>query len=97
MGFSYEEALHYYTSGGTMKPIEPTSQAIEFGLQTLQALTNSYAPTPFYARVDFVDKGKKDFVLMELELIEPAMYLDKTPDHVQKAFVDKLVSHLKSK
>jgi hypothetical protein len=33
------------------------------------------SPTPLYARIDFVRTGEGEFAVVELELIEPSMYL----------------------
>jgi hypothetical protein len=45
------------------------------GGQALDALPE----TLLYARVDFVRDDKNDFLVMELELIEPSMYLRTDP------------------
>ena len=37
-------------------------------------------PTPAYARADFVRGPDGQFLVMELELIEPSMYLRMDPD-----------------
>lgn len=46
-------------------------------------------PLPVYARVDFVRGADERFLLMELELVEPSMYLrmdDKAPERFARAF-----------
>ncbi len=46
------------------------------GQQALGALS----AVPLYARIDFVRDDEEDFLVMELELIEPSMYLRTDPD-----------------
>jgi len=40
-------------------------------------MTNT--PSPLYARIDFVRNDADDFLVMELELIEPSLYLRTDP------------------
>ncbi|NNE65555.1 MAG: hypothetical protein HKN33_03240 [Pyrinomonadaceae bacterium] len=56
--------------GGQNKSIEPDDEMLGFGCGVLKELPE----TPLYARVDFVHDNKNKPVLMELELIEPALY-----------------------
>ena len=49
-------------------------------------------PTPLYARVDGVESNGQ-FLLMELELIEPALFLDATPD-APSLFADAIAAAL---
>ncbi len=45
-------------------------------------------PTPLYAHADFVRDQNGKYLLMELEMIEPSMYLrthDKAPQHFAQA------------
>lgn len=39
----------------------------------------TFSPAPLYARIDFVRDAADDFVVMELELIEPSLYLRMDP------------------
>lgn len=62
--------------GGTEEPIAPPSGAIELAKAALAA-----APAPaVYARVDMVEDEEGQLRIMELELIEPALWLQHAPD-----------------
>ena len=56
--------------GATIQPIVPPQALPSMG----EKILNRISPTPLYARVDFVRTGD-EFAVMELELIEPSMYL----------------------
>ena len=56
--------------GGTLEPLVPGSSIVAFGEQVLDAAERDW----LYARVDLVDTGRGP-VLMELELIEPDLFL----------------------
>jgi len=61
--------------GGTTLPASPPEGAIALAEAALTA-----APTPaVYARVDIIRGNAGDLHLMELELIEPALFLDGNP------------------
>lgn len=55
--------------GGVIKAVEPQAALIA----SARSIENSLLPRPLYARIDLVRDGSK-FRLMELELIEPALY-----------------------
>jgi hypothetical protein len=59
--------------GGVIQPIEPTARLLAAGEKILQFVK----PTPLYARADFVRDENDNFALIELELIEPSLYLRK--------------------
>jgi hypothetical protein len=59
---------HYF--GGTIQTIEPSSKMLE----SCQSLVQKFAPDSLYARVDGVLIAG-EFHLMELELIEPYLFL----------------------
>ena len=59
------------TFGGTVHPLTPTPEIIS----AATAYINQFAKNCLYARVDAVIV-KKEFMLMELELIEPYLFLD---------------------
>jgi glutathione synthase/RimK-type ligase-like ATP-grasp enzyme len=61
--------------GGDIQPVTPEPQLLLRGGQALDALPE----TLLYARVDFVRDDENDFLVMELELIEPSMYLRTDP------------------
>lgn len=57
--------------GGRIRSIEPQSLLEQRAARALAAVS----PSPLYARVDLVRNAADDFELMELELIEPSLYL----------------------
>jgi glutathione synthase/RimK-type ligase-like ATP-grasp enzyme len=61
--------------GGNIQPVVPEPRLLKRAQQVLDALPE----TLLYARVDFVRDDKNDFLVMELELIEPSMYLRTDP------------------
>jgi len=61
-------------------------------LEAADRIMNTLDPTPLYARVDGVESNGQ-FLLMELELIEPMLFLNSTPD-VPRRFADALVAVL---
>jgi glutathione synthase/RimK-type ligase-like ATP-grasp enzyme len=61
--------------GGTFEPASPSAVAIEIGDQALAHLRE----IPLYARVDLVADPDGDPRLIELELIEPNLYLSTHP------------------
>ncbi|MFL6778632.1 MAG: RimK family alpha-L-glutamate ligase, partial [Sphingomicrobium sp.] len=62
--------------GGTERPCPPPDGAVKLALSALAA-----APADaVYARVDMVADGAGDYRIMELELIEPALWLQHAPD-----------------
>jgi glutathione synthase/RimK-type ligase-like ATP-grasp enzyme len=62
--------------GAEVRPVVPGKRLLLRGQQALAALTD----VPLYARVDFVRGDDDDFAVMELELIEPSMYLRTDPE-----------------
>ncbi|HET8955556.1 MAG TPA: hypothetical protein VFN18_07850 [Solirubrobacterales bacterium] len=61
--------------GGTFEPASPSAVATEIGDQALAQLSE----TPLYARVDLVTGPAGEPRLIELELIEPNLYLSTHP------------------
>ncbi|MGD8494669.1 MAG: hypothetical protein PVF05_00660 [Gemmatimonadales bacterium] len=59
--------------GGLITAVEPPAGLMARARRVLEALPEARAP--LYARVDLVRYPPDDFRLMELELIEPALYL----------------------
>jgi len=57
--------------GGIITQVAPSEKLLE----TSQKVFDLIKPLPLYARVDFVRDETDNFCLMELELIEPALYL----------------------
>jgi glutathione synthase/RimK-type ligase-like ATP-grasp enzyme len=73
--------------GGSTEPSEPPEGAVELAQAALAA-----APAEAtYARVDIVRVGVGELLIMELELIEPALFLDVAP-HGEDAFADAVLA-----
>ncbi|MGN6274946.1 MAG: ATP-grasp domain-containing protein [Solirubrobacterales bacterium] len=72
--------------GGSVEPAEPTPEHVELAERALSQV----APTPLYARVDLVDDLDGRPCLIELELIEPNLYLSTHPPAVD-ALADALL------
>lgn len=71
--------------GGIITAVEPTAKLVETAWRVLRSIPG----TPLYARIDLVRDAIDDFALMELELIEPALYfrMDKdSPGRFASAF-----------
>lgn len=62
--------------GGTWTPYEPTAEEIAFAERAVAAVE----PRPQYARVDIVRGNDGALQLMELELIEPELWLRSKPE-----------------
>jgi glutathione synthase/RimK-type ligase-like ATP-grasp enzyme len=62
--------------GAVIRPVEPERRLLECGSRALAALD----VVPLYARADFIRSGEDDFLVVELELIEPSMYLRTDPE-----------------
>ncbi len=77
--------------GGNIQPVT----ASELIVNSAQNIINKLPTIPLYARVDLVRVNNNQFALMELELIEPSLYLNKdseAPVKFVKAFVEKIES-----
>lgn len=61
--------------GGTATPVEPPAQAVEIAELALSALPAE----PTYARADLIEDERGGLLLIELELIEPRLYLEEAP------------------
>ena len=73
--------------GGSTEPCEPPVGAIALAKAALGAAPVSAT----YARVDIVRGGGGELVIMELELIEPALFLDVAP-HGEEAFANSVMA-----
>ncbi|MFZ5666512.1 MAG: ATP-grasp domain-containing protein [Pseudomonadota bacterium] len=62
--------------GGQSQAIEPPAAARDLALATLGAIDANL----LYARIDMVGDGQGGYALMEIELIEPWLSLDRTAD-----------------
>jgi glutathione synthase/RimK-type ligase-like ATP-grasp enzyme len=80
-----------YHGGETLPCARPPDGAIELAKAAL-----AVAPTPAtYARVDIIPDDEGTLRIMELELIEPALFLDHAADKGM-AFTRSILSHLKT-
>lgn len=75
--------------GGTMAPAEAEPQHIEIAQQALAQLNDP----PLYARIDLVNDLKGNPALIELELIEPNLYLS-TNQTAAERLANAVVSRL---
>lgn len=73
--------------GGIITAITPSAKLLNTAVKILSLIE----PTPLYVRIDFVRDHRDDFCLMELELIEPALYLrmDKNAPQIFAETIDK--------
>lgn len=78
--------------GGIFTSVKPSERM----LLRAKNIISKINPTPLYGRVDLVRTDDDDFALMELELIEPSLYLqvdEEAPDRFAKAF-DKRMKNI---
>ena len=75
--------------GGSEETAEAPREIQEAAARAVAALD----PAPLYARVDGVESGGR-FLLMELELIEPALFLGFTRDAAHR-FAESVAHHLR--
>ena len=62
--------------GATIKAARPEARLLQRGRQAMDKVS----PAPLYARIDFVRDDDGDFRVMEMELIEPSLYLRMHPE-----------------
>lgn len=77
--------------GGLIQTVEPPPGLTTMGEGVLQNIS----PTPLYARVDFVRTEDNEFAIVELELIEPSMYL-RHAEHAPHMFAKAIDEWLQS-
>ena len=77
--------------GGLIQTVEPSPDLLATGDIVIKYIS----PTPLYARVDFVRTAKGEFAVVELELIEPSMYL-RQADHAPESFANAIDRWLKA-
>lgn len=61
--------------GASIQAVVPEELLLKRGRQVMKTIT----PAPLNARIDFVRDAEGEFVVMELELIEPSLYLRMHP------------------
>jgi hypothetical protein len=71
--------------GGIIQSTKPPAHLSATGENIMKCIS----PTPLYARVDFVRTEAGEFLLVELELIEPSMYL-RQADHAPRMFAEAI-------
>jgi glutathione synthase/RimK-type ligase-like ATP-grasp enzyme len=77
--------------GGIIQATKPAANLLATGAKIMQYIS----PTPLYARADFVRTDDGEFAVVELELIEPSMYLREAA-HAPRMFaeaIDKWLPH----
>ncbi len=77
--------------GGTVYPHQPLEEEIEFAERAMRACS----PTPVYGRVDIVRSDSGEMQLMELELVEPELWMRFAPESADR-FAEAVVSRLKN-
>lgn len=75
--------------GGNIVAVNPEESLRSIGNAVMQQVD----PAPVYARVDFVRGPEDEFLLMELELIEPSLYL-RMNEGAALRFANALVKHI---
>jgi glutathione synthase/RimK-type ligase-like ATP-grasp enzyme len=73
--------------GGSTEPSDPPARAVELAQSALAASPAKAT----YARVDIVRGRDGELLIMELELIEPALFLDVAP-HGEDAFANAVIA-----
>jgi glutathione synthase/RimK-type ligase-like ATP-grasp enzyme len=77
--------------GGDIQPFKVSSELIMIA----EDIINKLSTIPLYGRVDLVRNNHNKFALIELELIEPSLYLnkdDQSPFRFVKAFEEKFAN-----
>jgi len=77
--------------GADIRSVQPMQDLIETAQQVLALVE----PQPVYVRADFVRDADDDYLLMELELIEPSLYL-RTDEGAAERFAAAFDSHIRS-
>jgi glutathione synthase/RimK-type ligase-like ATP-grasp enzyme len=73
--------------GGTAEPCDAPAGAVDVALAALAAAPQATS----YARVDLVRGLEGDLQIMELELVEPALFLDSAPAAGKRMFADAVL------
>jgi len=77
--------------GGDIQPFKVSSELISIAETIIKKLST----IPLYGRVDLVRTKENEFALIELELIEPSLYLNKdnqSPAKFAKAFEERITN-----
>lgn len=81
--------------GGTTHPVQPTSQQIAEAANVVHAVEQTLGMLPLYARVDMVEHAGA-LTLMELELVEPYLYMPFGDPYVRDRFADAIALRVRS-
>jgi len=76
--------------GADIRSVTPTQELID----TAQQVLSLVEPQPVYVRADFVRGATENYLLMELEMIEPSLYL-RTDDGASARFAAAFDKHFK--
>jgi glutathione synthase/RimK-type ligase-like ATP-grasp enzyme len=82
--------------GGTVHPCHPTTEQIELAERAFTACRSENRPVPVYGRVDMVRDQRGSWRVMELELIEPELWLRNHPP-AARTLAESIVRFLKEK
>lgn len=66
--------------GGHLMLVKAEEKMLAIGDQILELID----PEPLYTRIDLVRNGQNNFLLMELELIEPSLYFNMDPESSER-------------
>ena len=72
--------------GGTNRPVDPSGEMVDLGVSVVSAVGGTKL---LYARVDVIRGRGGQWQVMELELIEPSLYLDMDPESPER-FADAI-------
>jgi glutathione synthase/RimK-type ligase-like ATP-grasp enzyme len=75
--------------GGNIQPLKVNAELISIAENIIKQLFT----VPLYGRVDLVRNAQNEFAVMELELIEPSLYLNKdlqSPLRFAEAFIERM-------
>jgi hypothetical protein len=75
--------------GGSIESIEAADAFISQAAKAVQTVGDITGIMPYYARVDGLRDGD-DFILMELECVEPEMYFTRSA-HAAERFVQVII------
>lgn len=78
--------------GGTVESCEPEPEQIKLAEDAFQAVSKLYS-TPCYGRADMVKNAEGQWVIMELELFEPELWIRHFPDSAT-SFAHAIASRL---
>ncbi len=77
--------------GGTVHPYTPTDEQVKLA----ELAINACKPTPVYGRVDMVRGNEGRWEVMELELIEPELWLRNYPPAAE-VFADAIIRYIEN-